>query len=268
MPDNSQRPFRGVFDMFSELNRMREHWTEIEPTQGRSQPAPWVPAVDIFASGHDLVIRCELAGVAKEEIDVSLDRRPAVDLAASAPARPRTGPTSTSASAATGRSSAASSSRAGSAATRSTRRWSTACSRSSSRAEPSRASTSRSRSPAPTAGRSGWTSAGRRARHEHRRDDLAQRRLRAVGVDRLQQEAGAQLGHALDVPRRRGQRRREQPRDRMVAEAGDRDVAGDREPELRAGGVDAVGDRVRQAQDGASGGPRRRAARARAGASR
>jgi HSP20 family protein len=72
MADNQQRPFRGVFDVFSELNRMREHWTEIEPTQGRSQVAPWVPAVDIFASGQDLVIRCELAGVAKEEIDVSL----------------------------------------------------------------------------------------------------------------------------------------------------------------------------------------------------
>jgi HSP20 family protein len=72
MPDHDQRPFRGVFDMFSELNRMREHWTEIEPSQSRGQPAPWVPAVDIFASGQDLVIRCELAGVAKEEIDVSL----------------------------------------------------------------------------------------------------------------------------------------------------------------------------------------------------
>lgn len=72
MPDSTHRPFRGVFDMFSELNRMREHWTEIEPTQGRGQPTVWVPAVDIFASGEDLVIRCELAGVAKEEIDVSL----------------------------------------------------------------------------------------------------------------------------------------------------------------------------------------------------
>jgi HSP20 family protein len=72
MPDNAHRPFRGVFDMFSELNRMREHWTEIEPTQGRAGPAPWVPAVDIFADGEDLVIRCELAGVAKEEIDVAL----------------------------------------------------------------------------------------------------------------------------------------------------------------------------------------------------
>ena len=72
MADNAQRPFRGVFDMFSELNRMREHWTEIEPTQGRGQPAPWVPSVDIFAGGQDLVIRCELAGVAKDEVDVSL----------------------------------------------------------------------------------------------------------------------------------------------------------------------------------------------------
>lgn len=72
MPDNAHRPFRGVFDMFSELNRMREHWTDIEPTPGRGPASAWVPAVDIFASGQDLVIRCELAGVAKEEIDVSL----------------------------------------------------------------------------------------------------------------------------------------------------------------------------------------------------
>jgi HSP20 family protein len=72
MPDNAHRPFRGVFDMFSELNRMREHWTDVEPSQSRPHATSWVPAVDIFASGQDLVIRCELAGVAKEEIDVAL----------------------------------------------------------------------------------------------------------------------------------------------------------------------------------------------------
>ena len=72
MPDNAHRPFRGVFDMFSELNRMREHWTDVEPSQPRPHPTSWVPAVDIFASGQDLVIRCELAGVAKDEIDVAL----------------------------------------------------------------------------------------------------------------------------------------------------------------------------------------------------
>ena len=43
MPDNQHRPFRGVFDMFSELNRMREHWTEVEPTQGRGQPGALGP---------------------------------------------------------------------------------------------------------------------------------------------------------------------------------------------------------------------------------
>ena len=72
MPDNAHRPFRGVFDMFSELNRMREHWTDAEPSQPRPPATSWVPSVDIFAVGQDLVIRCELAGVAKEELDVAL----------------------------------------------------------------------------------------------------------------------------------------------------------------------------------------------------
>lgn len=40
MPDSSQRPFRGLFDMFAELNRMREHWTEVEPTQSRPRLPP------------------------------------------------------------------------------------------------------------------------------------------------------------------------------------------------------------------------------------
>jgi HSP20 family protein len=72
MPDDAQRPFRGLFDMFAELNRMREHWTEVEPSRGRTHTSAWVPAVDIYASKDDLVIRCELAGVAKGEVEVSL----------------------------------------------------------------------------------------------------------------------------------------------------------------------------------------------------
>jgi HSP20 family protein len=58
--------------MFAELNRMREHWTEIEPTQSRTHATAWVPTTDIFARGDDLVIRCELAGVSKEDVEVSL----------------------------------------------------------------------------------------------------------------------------------------------------------------------------------------------------
>jgi HSP20 family protein len=72
MPDNAQRPLHGLFDMFAELNRMREQWTEIEPSQGRTHTTAWVPALDIFARGADLVIRCELAGVSREELEVSL----------------------------------------------------------------------------------------------------------------------------------------------------------------------------------------------------
>jgi HSP20 family protein len=72
MPNSPQRPFRGLFDMFAELNRMREHWTEVEPTQGRTHATAWVPTTDIFARGNDLVIRCELAGVSKDGADVSL----------------------------------------------------------------------------------------------------------------------------------------------------------------------------------------------------
>jgi hypothetical protein len=91
---------------------------------------------------------------------------------------------------------------------------------------------------------------GRRRRGPHGLD-LAQGGLRAVGVHGRHEEAGRQLGDAVDVPHGRGQRRSEQSRDRVIAEARDGDVVGDRQPQLGAGRVDAVGDRVRQAQDGA-----------------
>ena len=47
-------------------------------------------------------------------------------------------------------------------------------------------------------------SAGRLTRREHRRDDVAQRRLRALGADRLEQEAVAVLAtrstsHTVEV---------------------------------------------------------------------
>jgi HSP20 family protein len=70
---NRQTAFRGLFDMFAEMNRMRDQWTQAEPTaEGRAPGGAWVPAVDILALGEDLVIRCELAGIAREDVDVSL----------------------------------------------------------------------------------------------------------------------------------------------------------------------------------------------------
>lgn len=40
--------------------------------QPRTHSTAWVPATDIFADGDDLVIRCELAGVEREDVDISL----------------------------------------------------------------------------------------------------------------------------------------------------------------------------------------------------
>lgn len=72
-----RNPFRGVFDTISEMNRMQEQWmTGYDPSHQEEQPrthsTAWVPATDIFADGKDLKIRCELAGVERENIDVSL----------------------------------------------------------------------------------------------------------------------------------------------------------------------------------------------------
>ena len=70
-----RRPFSGVTDLFSELNRMRDlgtHGRE-HPNEDkeRTHASAWVPPTDIVAQGDDLVIRIELAGVDPEEIHLS-----------------------------------------------------------------------------------------------------------------------------------------------------------------------------------------------------
>jgi HSP20 family protein len=70
-----RNPFRGIFDTISEMNRMQEQWMtgyDSNEEQPRTHATAWVPATDIFADGDDLKIRCELAGVEREDIDVSL----------------------------------------------------------------------------------------------------------------------------------------------------------------------------------------------------
>jgi HSP20 family protein len=45
------------------------------PVRGQaSSGSAWIPAVDIYAQGDDLVIRCELAGVAREDMELALCR--------------------------------------------------------------------------------------------------------------------------------------------------------------------------------------------------
>lgn len=74
MPKKGQNPFRGFVDNISEANRMREHWmTGYDPTaEERTHATAWVPTTDIYATPQgDLVIRCELAGVTRDALDIS-----------------------------------------------------------------------------------------------------------------------------------------------------------------------------------------------------
>jgi HSP20 family protein len=68
--------FHGLFDTVAEMGRMREFWQAgIDPPQEeRTHATAWIPRMDIFAHGDDLVIRCELAGIPPEDVDISLDQ--------------------------------------------------------------------------------------------------------------------------------------------------------------------------------------------------
>jgi HSP20 family protein len=71
----ARNPFRGLIDHMSEMSRMREYVESGEQAhedQRRTHATAWVPTTDIFASGDDLVIRCELAGVSRDDIEITL----------------------------------------------------------------------------------------------------------------------------------------------------------------------------------------------------
>jgi len=71
----ARNPFRGLIDHMSEMARMREYAEgggQAQEDQRRTHATAWVPTTDIFAKGDDLVIRCELAGVRQDDIDISL----------------------------------------------------------------------------------------------------------------------------------------------------------------------------------------------------
>jgi HSP20 family protein len=67
-----RNPFRGFVDTMSEMARMREYFETGQEDQRRTHATAWIPTTDIFAKGDDLVIRCELAGVRREDIDITL----------------------------------------------------------------------------------------------------------------------------------------------------------------------------------------------------
>jgi HSP20 family protein len=76
MPAQKRRPFRELFDHFAEMQRMREYARHPGDAGGEppSHETAWVPTTDIFAHDDDLVIRCELAGVEPDDVEISLSR--------------------------------------------------------------------------------------------------------------------------------------------------------------------------------------------------
>jgi HSP20 family protein len=68
---DAKGPFHGFIDTLAEMSRMREHALGSGGEQRTSANA-WVPTTDILVRGDDLVIRCELAGVDNDDVEVTL----------------------------------------------------------------------------------------------------------------------------------------------------------------------------------------------------
>jgi HSP20 family protein len=76
MEEERANRFRGFLDMASEMNRMRQlgmygydpGWEDRERTHANA----WVPVADVYSKGQDLFIRLALAGVKREDVELTL----------------------------------------------------------------------------------------------------------------------------------------------------------------------------------------------------
>lgn len=65
-------PFRGFRDMQSEMNRMMAQMFGRTPQMPAAESTGWVPTVDVATRDDDLVIRAELPGMKREDVDISV----------------------------------------------------------------------------------------------------------------------------------------------------------------------------------------------------
>ncbi len=73
MAQTRPNPFRGLHDMFTEMERMRQMGRTGVGGEGgpEARVSEWVPAADIFADDADLVIRLEIPGVKPDDISLT-----------------------------------------------------------------------------------------------------------------------------------------------------------------------------------------------------
>ncbi|MDQ3910279.1 MAG: Hsp20/alpha crystallin family protein [Actinomycetota bacterium] len=63
---------RGFYDPQSEVNRLfDEMFGNLGSTTGRQQRTQWAPALDVVQDDGDLLIRAELPGVKREDVEVT-----------------------------------------------------------------------------------------------------------------------------------------------------------------------------------------------------
>jgi HSP20 family protein len=76
MEEERANPFRGFLDMTSEMNRMRQlgmyGYPPWQGEQERTHANAWVPAADVYARSEDLFIRLAIAGVKREDVELTL----------------------------------------------------------------------------------------------------------------------------------------------------------------------------------------------------
>jgi HSP20 family protein len=72
------RRARNFYDMHSEMNRVFEEMFGAPAHAGRQQgdqPTQWTPLVDVLQDNGDLLIRAELPGVKRDDVELTLHER-------------------------------------------------------------------------------------------------------------------------------------------------------------------------------------------------
>jgi HSP20 family protein len=62
------QPFRGVYTLHDQINRLFNE--TFDRSSEEANLTPWAPAVDIFETEHELVVKADLPDIKPEELDI------------------------------------------------------------------------------------------------------------------------------------------------------------------------------------------------------
>jgi HSP20 family protein len=64
-------PFRGVFSLQDQVNRLFNE--AFDRSSDEANLTPWAPAVDIYETEHELVVKADLPDIQPEELDIRVE---------------------------------------------------------------------------------------------------------------------------------------------------------------------------------------------------